>query len=120
LAQVLSACVFVEQDSGAVFADGVQDFHNLLEVAPVVGRKSEADVTKVTIAVLEILLALLTLSSLGRGSEAAIERTMCGEGSFAAGASTKVVNVAIGDFDDGLLYHVLVGSVETVRDGISE
>ena len=65
--------------------------------------------TKVAIAVFEILLALLTLASLGGGSEAAIEGTVCGEGSFAARASTKVVYIAIGNFDDGLLYHVLVG-----------
>lgn len=34
---------------------------------------------------------------------------MCSEGSLAAGAGTKVVYIAIGDFDDGLLDHVLVG-----------
>lgn len=63
--------------------------------------------TEVTIAVLQVLLALLAVSSLGRGSQACVERAMLGDGLLAA-VGAEVVEVAVRDFDDRLLDNVLI------------
>lgn len=112
--EISPAGVFIEQNPGAVLADDVQDLDNFLEVADVVGGQGEADVAKMAIAVLEVLMALFAGARLGRSAEARIEQAVFGECFGCAGRGSKVVDGAVGNFDDRLFDNILVGSCEGV------
>lgn len=66
--------------------------------------------TEMTVTRFEVLAASLANGRLGRNTQATVERSMFS--GVARGALTSgIVNVSVGDFNDGLVDDVLVGAV---------
>ena len=53
--RIFSAVILIQQQSGTFFANGLEDVEDMFEVANVIDRKVEGDVSKVTWAHDEVL-----------------------------------------------------------------
>lgn len=74
------------------------------------GWQRKLDVTKVAIALVEALSTSTAFPRLARDSHVNIHGTVRGEGTRVVGGGGEVVHIAVGNFEDGLIYYILVGA----------
>ena len=70
------------------------------------------DVTKVTVAFVETFSACSALSLLARYAHVRVHGPVGREGACAVGGGLDIVDIAVRDFEDGLIHNVLVGAGE--------
>lgn len=111
-AQVSPPLHLIQQYARAIFAYTVQHLDDVLQVSDVECGQRKLDVAKVTVALVQAFAAGSALSLLARYAHVRVHGPVGREGARAVGGGLEVVDIAVGDFEDGLVHDVLVGAGE--------
>jgi len=82
----------------------------VLQVANMKGRQRKLDVAKVAVALVETLSTGAAFPCLARDTHVDVHGPVGGKGARVVGGGGEVVDIAVRDFEDGLVYNVLVGA----------
>jgi hypothetical protein len=94
----------------------VQNFDDVLQVANVEDGQSQLDMTEMAVAGVQSLSACLAATRLGGDAHEGIHGAMGSMLARVIRAGGEVVDIAIRDFDNGLVYDVLVRAEETLAE----